>query len=476
MGGLPISRLALDPSRGATPLAQWCSVLASPKVGLNCLNNLGIDLAHPAASDNDVTLVTLALAGANFDVLPLNEIVVTGTINVGPGAANVLGDSPLGVASINDLDLDAAGIGHIGIGHIGIGHIGIGHIGIGHIGIGHIGIGHIGLNETGIGHIDLDAAGIGHIGIGHIGIGHIGVGHIGIGHISLGTASTGATGVGHIGVGHIDLAQSGVGHIALADLTDATAVVDCSTPAVFDCSVGTPTLSDVPPALLRGTLWDLFQVLAPTSPSFTAFQNLTIADIINALLAGTTEGDTISLTELIASLLVDSQTTIADLVANSTDAQAVELGTLLNGITADKQNETTLGELLAGITDPAVAATTLAELLAVIANDLGITVEDLLIGLLGNSDLPWEQLDLGAVALQPFAQPGGDAGAISRNARRHGRRCRQSPRRRRHRARSPTTSCTRRRRPHSRRRVAAPRRCPNPRSPTPPTAPCSRGR
>src|SRR5207253_2324040 len=93
-------------------------------------------------------------------------------------------------------------------------------------------------------------------------------------------------------------------------------------------------------------------------------------------------------------------------VANSPDAALVQLGTLLNGISAEAQNGTTLGELLAAIgNDPAVGATTVAQLLAVIAADLGITVEDLLIGLLGNQDLPWEQLDLGAVNLQSYAQP-----------------------------------------------------------------------
>src|SRR5205085_302277 len=98
------------------------------------------------------------------------------------------------------------------------------------------------------------------------------------------------------------------------------------------CSLGTQTLADVPPSLLHGTLWDLAQVLSPTSPSYTTFQNLTIADLIDTLLTNTTEGDTITLTELIGSLLVDSGTTIAELVANSPAAQAVELGTLLNGI------------------------------------------------------------------------------------------------------------------------------------------------
>src|SRR5205085_5905184 len=148
LGGVPLSHLAFDPSRGATPLAQWCSLLGSPSIALSCANDFGIDLANPAPSDDDVTLITLGLASANFDAPPLDQITVTGTIDVGAGPVNVLTDSPLGVASINDLDLGAAGIGHIGIGHIGIGHIGIGHIGIGHIALDTVGIGHIGLNES----------------------------------------------------------------------------------------------------------------------------------------------------------------------------------------------------------------------------------------------------------------------------------------------------------------------------------------
>ncbi|MDQ1479528.1 MAG: large repetitive protein, partial [Actinomycetota bacterium] len=394
LAGIPLSHLALDPSRGATPLAQWCSVLAAPAIGRNCLTDFGIDLAVPKPTDDDITLVTLGLAGVNFDALPLGEVAVAGT--------TVLDNSPLGVASIDDLDLDAAGIGRIGIGRIGIGRIGIGRIGIGRIGIGRIG-----LNEAGIGRIDLDAAGIGRIGIGRIGIGRIGIGRIGIGRISLGSSATGATGIGRIGIGRIDLSASGIGRISLGDLTDPNAVIACPTDTnVFDCTDGTKTIGDVPANLLQGTLWDLFQALLPSSASAGAFANITIADIVDALLAGATEGDTITLTELVASLQVDSQTTIADLVENSPDAAAVELGALLAGLTVDAQNGTTLGELLAAIgSDPSVTATTVAQLLQVIANDLGISVEDLLIGLLGNQDLPWQQLDLGAVALQPYAQP-----------------------------------------------------------------------
>ena len=394
LAGIPLSHLALDPSRGATALAQWCSVLAAPAIGRNCLTDFGINLANPQPSDDDVTLVTLGLAGVNFDALPLDEVAVAGN--------TVLGDSPLAVASIDDIDLNAAGIGRIGIGRIGIGRIGIGRIGIGSIGIGRIG-----LNETGTRQVDLDAAGIGRIGIGRIGIGRIGIGRIGIGRISLGSSAAGATGIGRIGMGNVDLAASGIGNISLGDLTNPGAVIACPTDTnVFDCSDVTKTLGDVPANLLRGTLWDLFQALVPNSASANAFANITIAAVVDALLQGSTEGDTITLTELVASLQVDSQTTIADLVANSTDAAAVELGTLLAGISADAQNGTTLGDLLTAIgNDPAVSATTVAQLLQVIANDLGITVEDLLIGLLGNQDLPWEQLDLGSVALQPYAQP-----------------------------------------------------------------------
>ena len=83
----------------------------------------------------------------------------------------------------------------------------------------------------------------------------------------------------------------------------------------------------------------------------------------------------------------------------------VELGVLLRGLSVADQDRTTLEELFGALPPDILNATNLGELLSAIASATGITLDDLLLALLGQQDLPWEQLDIGSVNLQTYASP-----------------------------------------------------------------------
>jgi hypothetical protein len=81
----------------------------------------------------------------------------------------------------------------------------------------------------------------------------------------------------------------------------------------------------------------------------------------------------------------------------------VQLSVLLAGLSVSQQDATTLDELFGALPPDVLNNTNLGELLSVLAAQTGVTLDDLLLALIGQQDLPWEQLDLGSVNLQSYA-------------------------------------------------------------------------
>ena len=507
LSGIPISQLSLDGNFDpAHTFQNWCDTLSNLTTGVDCLADLGVDpttiTSANVATVDDITLLTLAFAGVDFSVLPLAAITVTGDVNT---PRNVLGTSPLGVASVGTANIPGFSpdvtLADIGVGHTGVGHTGVGHTGVGHTGVGHTDIANLGVGHTGVGHTDLNAAGVGHTGVGHTGVGHTGVGHTAVGTSGPGAVplglmvlgdTSGPIGIGKFLLADLDLAAAGLADIPLSDLgTNAGSIVQCT---VFDCTTANATLGSVGNALLQpnATLFDLSNALVANSASAVAFAGLRSGPIIGALLPGTTEGDTVTFADYIGQInafnssTLDTppyQMTLADFFAqadqvvgtdwtvgtaiddasttleihgttappagaftvfggselmnvtaavdhgdgtqtwtvtrglNGSTAVAhavgipvfggadVELGVLLSGLSVADQDRTTLEELFGALPPDILNGTNLGELLSAIASATGITLDDLLLALLGQQDLPWEQLDIGSVNLQTYASP-----------------------------------------------------------------------
>src|SRR3954452_788814 len=515
LANIPLSHLVIDPlhtDRVGT-LKAWCAALAALPTGSNidCKNDVNADPATFTTSNidtfDDITLMTIALGGADFSQLPLDSIVVTGNPN-NPSAGQVLAGSPLGGALVGtnniadpnnpttnlfepDVTLADIGVGHTDLGDTGVGHTGVGHTGVGHTGVGHTDINALGVGHTGVGHTDLDAAGVGHTGVGHTGVGHTGVGHTAVGvagpgAVTLGQMTLNANGLGGILLSHLDLTTAGLDGILLSDLTDPTPIVVCGdgTGATVVCATATLGQAAAAGALQpRATLLALQAALTPASTSLASFNAIKSGILISAIPPTAAEYDSVTFTGYISEIpqgLLDTspyQMTLADffaqadqfgvfwsltsdidasvtsIVVKGTDTPPaapfdtfiggelvhvtavdnsaaptrtftvvrgangstaaphvagtpvfagvdVELGVLLQGISVTDQNRRSLQELFDNLPADILAKTDLADLLSAISAQTHVTLDNLLLALIGQLDLPWEQVNLGAVQLQ----------------------------------------------------------------------------
>ena len=414
LSNVPLSHLPLPGSySGSTSMAQWCGVLGQSPTKLACQADLGINPAQAAASDDDITLVVLALMGVDLSALPLDDIVLTG---LDPA---VLAGSPLGDSQVGNTNLEAASLGRVSLGRVDLANSSLGRVSLGRVSLGRVSLGRVSLGRVDLANTGTDAASLGRVSLGRVSLGRVSLGRVSLGRVSLGRVALGdislgrvdlsrtslgrvslgrvslgrvstlsdlslgrvdlsRTSLGRVSLGRVDIANASLGRVSLGRVSLAgtslgrvtldhisplSSVVTCADPqnsiVGADCSTpATTTLAQILPDYLLGDLGNLYSALLPGATGNDAFN----AQEIGALIAALAPTDTAA---------PGRGTTLAELLGGLRDqandpAFAVTLQELLDSVSANDtvRSLTIAGLLNALASTDAAYAVTLEELMA----------------------------------------------------------------------------------------------------------------
>jgi choice-of-anchor C domain-containing protein len=259
LGSIQLGSIGLDGSTpGPSALAAWCSALAGLNPPVSC-SNFGItpDSNGALSNPDDVTLLTLALAGVQLGSIQLGSIQ----------------------------------LGSIQLGSIQLGSIQLGSIQLGSIQLGSINLANNPILSVPLGSVpDLASTQLGSIQLGSIQLGSIQLGSIQLGSIQLGSIQLGSIQLGSIQLGSI-------GNLA-AICSPSSSFTCSSTSTLLDAfnagAITTLPVQDLPTnALDSMTLGQLAQ-LAPNSVIGTTLAQLPASDYSSVTLSQLLSGDNTS--------------------------------------------------------------------------------------------------------------------------------------------------------------------------------------
>ncbi len=394
LGGTSIENVPLnsaDVGNQVQTLTDWCSALSG--VHWPC-SGFGIASNSDTADAANVTVLSLGLAGVPLASIPLNTI---------PLGAGTVDGSPVAGLSLAGTNLNDTGLGSTKIGAIKIGAIKMGAIAINEVKMGAIKMGAIPLENLKMGAIKMGA-----IKMGAIPLGGTKMGAIKIGAIPLQGLKMGAIKIGAIKMGAIKM-----GAIQLNSFSNLSSIVVCSLMPGGVCTPG-ETLADAQTdgAIQPGA--DLQTLQGGIIEPNVAWDATTLADVDGSD-SSNPGADQTTLADLVA--LANSNAAFAQVfsVAVLSDVSASDPTTTVadieGALTTGTTDPTTLAELLgAELVD---SGTTIGQLIDQIASDdpsafNGLFLGDLLSGIVPESTFPWQNVNLATPGLAAASTGGGE--------------------------------------------------------------------
>ncbi len=438
IGELGLSTIDLGGS--GSNIEQWCEALADTgfdpaQAGLDC-NNPG------SAANADVTLMALALAGADLSAIGLSTIGLstidltgTGLSTIGLSTIDIAGTG-LSTIGLSTIEIGATGLSTIGLSTIGLSTIPITPVVLADLGLSTIGLSTIGLSTIGLSTIDIAGSGLSTIGLSTIGLSTIGLSTIGLSTIPLDPVLAHATlagvglstiGLSTIGLSTIDIEGSALADVSLDDLSAAQleAVIDgdVATALAVAETVGdlhrlglideSATLGDLAGALGGIRLGDIADRIdgysaddvrdgldGLTLDDLDGFDNLTLGELpeiwplltlgdLGSALGKLRLADLVGIIDDGAGGKFDAADFRAALdEAFGTNGTLGEIGPDYGDLTLGElgqYGDATIGELLDATSDAGLD---------------GLTLGDLLLALIARTQYPWEDLDFADILAQ----------------------------------------------------------------------------
>ena len=405
LGSLPVAAYALgattsiddvplnsaDIGNPTQTLTDWCSDLNS--VHWPC-SDFGITSDSDLADAANVSVLSLGIAGVPLASIPLDTI---------PLQAKTVDSSPIAGLSLSGTNLNDTGLGTVKINGVDIGALALGTAPIDEVKMNGVPLGETPLEDLKMNGVNLGTLELGDLPLQGTGLGGIKMNGVPLDELALGTVK----------INGVKMNGVALGGLLLSSLSNLDSVVDCTDfPTV--CSTPGETLAEAQQAgaILPGA--DLQTLQAGITEPNAAWDATTLADV-----DGSDSSDPGADQTTLADLV-----TLAG--SDSAFAQVFKVAVLSDVSGSDPT--TTVAQIEGALTNGATDSTTLAELLSAELVDTGTTIGqlidqlassdpsafnglylgDLLSGLVPESSFPWQNVNLATPGLAAASTGGGE--------------------------------------------------------------------